>query len=109
MSASFDPMILAIPYPAELLRVARKVVWYAKPEQTLADLKTFLSHLMVYGGHQDQETDGQMGKGLRARGRHPFAAAKAQQPEGCIEGQHAHQRHQRQSRRAALQEFVEGE
>ena len=42
-------MNLAIPYPAELLRVARKVVWYDTPEQTLADLKTFLSHLMVYG------------------------------------------------------------
>ncbi len=42
-------MTLAVPYPAELLRVARKVVWYDRPEQTLADLKTFLSHLMVYG------------------------------------------------------------
>ena len=46
-------MTLAIPYPAELLRVARKVVWYDKPEQTLADLKTFLSHLMVYGSAAD--------------------------------------------------------
>ena len=46
-------MILAIPYPAELLHVARKVVWYDKPEQTLADLKTFLSHLMVYGSPAD--------------------------------------------------------
>src|ERR1700733_11317722 len=46
-------MILAVPYPAELLRVARKVVSYNKPEQTLADLKTFLSHLMVYGSSAD--------------------------------------------------------
>jgi hypothetical protein len=46
-------MILAIPYPAELLGVPRKVVWYDKPEQTLADLKTFLSHLMVYGSSAD--------------------------------------------------------
>ena len=46
-------MSLAVPYPAELLRVARKVVWYDKPEQTLADLKTFLSHLMVYGSTAD--------------------------------------------------------
>jgi hypothetical protein len=46
-------MILAVPYPAELLRVARKVVWYDQPEQTLADLKTFLSHLMVYGSSAD--------------------------------------------------------
>ena len=46
-------MSLTVPYPAELLRVARKVVWYDKPEQTLADLKTFLSHLMVYGSLAD--------------------------------------------------------
>jgi hypothetical protein len=37
------------PYPAELIRIARKVVWYDTPEQTLQDLKTFLAHLMVYG------------------------------------------------------------
>jgi hypothetical protein len=37
------------PYPPELIRIARKVVWYDAPEQTLQDLKTFLSHLMVYG------------------------------------------------------------
>jgi hypothetical protein len=46
-------MRLAVPYPAELLRVARKVVWYDKPEQMLADLKTFLAHLMVYGSSAD--------------------------------------------------------
>jgi hypothetical protein len=46
-------MSLAVPYPAELLRVARKVVRYDNSEQTLADLKTFLSHLMVYGSSAD--------------------------------------------------------
>ncbi len=46
-------MSLAVPYPAELLRVARKMVWFDKPEQTLADLKTFLAHLMVYGSMAD--------------------------------------------------------
>lgn len=46
-------MILAVPYPEELLRVARKVVWYDKPERTLADLNTFLAHLMVYGSTSD--------------------------------------------------------
>jgi hypothetical protein len=40
-------MMLTAPYPEELLRVARKVVWYDPPEQTLKDLKTFLTHLMV--------------------------------------------------------------
>jgi hypothetical protein len=46
-------MALTAPYPEQLLRVARKVVWYDRPEQTLADLKTFLVHLMVYGSPAD--------------------------------------------------------
>jgi hypothetical protein len=46
-------MSLTTPYPAELLRVARKVVWYQNPEETLADLMTFLTHLMVYGSADD--------------------------------------------------------
>jgi len=46
-------MSLPVPYPAELLRVARKVVWYDEPQRTLADLKTFLSRLMVYGSSAD--------------------------------------------------------
>jgi hypothetical protein len=46
-------MTLAAPYPAQLLRVARKVVWYDAPEETLRDLKTFLAHLMVYGSPAD--------------------------------------------------------
>jgi hypothetical protein len=46
-------MMLTAPYPEELLRVARKVVWYDPPEQTLKDLKTFLTHLMVKGSPTD--------------------------------------------------------
>jgi hypothetical protein len=46
-------MNLTTPYPADLLMVARKVVWYEKPEETLADLMTFLAHLMVYGSSAD--------------------------------------------------------
>lgn len=46
-------MTLTTPYPAELMQVARKVVWYDKPEQTLEDLPTFLTHLMVYGSPAD--------------------------------------------------------
>lgn len=42
-----------VPYPAELLRIARKVVWYDEPEETLRDPKTFLAHLMVYGSPED--------------------------------------------------------
>ncbi len=46
-------MTLLAPYPAELLQVAHKVVWFDIPEQTLADLPTFLTHLMVYGSSED--------------------------------------------------------
>lgn len=48
-------MSLIKPYPAELVRIARKVVWYedGAPERTLEDLKLFLSHLMVYGSPAD--------------------------------------------------------
>ena len=42
-------MMITEPYPAELIRIARKVVWFDEPEQTLGDLKTFLGHLVVYG------------------------------------------------------------
>ena len=41
------------PYPAELKRIARRVVWYDTPEEPLRDLKTFLAHLMVYGAPVD--------------------------------------------------------
>ena len=46
-------MTLQTPYPLELIRVARKVVWYDTPEETLADLSTFLTHVMVYGTSAD--------------------------------------------------------
>lgn len=46
-------MTLTPPYPAELIRVARKVVWYDRPEETLGDLPTFLAHVMVYGSPAD--------------------------------------------------------
>jgi hypothetical protein len=46
-------MIVARPYPKELLRVARKVVWYDAAERTLEAIPTFLAHLMVYGSQAD--------------------------------------------------------
>ena len=46
-------MTIAEPYAAELVRVARKVVWYDAPEETLRDMKTFLAHLMEYGAAAD--------------------------------------------------------
>jgi len=49
-------MKLATPFPADLLLVARKVVWYDEPQQTLDDIPTFLAHLMVYGSPADVAT-----------------------------------------------------
>jgi hypothetical protein len=49
-------MTLTAPYPPELLHIAHKVVWYDAPEHTLADLRTFLAHLMVYGSPRDVAT-----------------------------------------------------
>ncbi len=46
-------MTLPQPYPPELLRIARKVVWFNAPEHTLQDLPTLLVHLMVYGSASD--------------------------------------------------------
>ena len=46
-------MTLKTPYPPELMRIARKVVWHDPPDRTLADPPTFLAHLMVYGSPAD--------------------------------------------------------
>jgi hypothetical protein len=46
-------MTMTTPYPPELVRVARKVVWYESPEESLADLPNFLTQLMVYGSSTD--------------------------------------------------------
>jgi hypothetical protein len=37
----------------ELLRVARRVVWFEEPAQALADPVLFLAHVMVFGTVED--------------------------------------------------------
>lgn len=37
----------------ELLRVARRVMWFEEPERALADPLQFLVHVMVFGGVED--------------------------------------------------------
>ena len=49
-------MKLSVPYAADLLRVARKVVWFDDPDQTLADLPAFLAHVTIYGSAADVAT-----------------------------------------------------
>jgi hypothetical protein len=46
-------VILKAPFPADLVRVAKKVVWYDNPEESLAGLPSFLAQLMVYGSAAD--------------------------------------------------------
>lgn len=57
---------------AELLRVARRMVWFKPPEETLADPVLFLSYAMTYGTIEDLRvvrvhfTDDQLRHALRA-------------------------------------------
>lgn len=37
------------PFPRELSQVARRVVWFQSPEETLRDPVLFLNHVMTYG------------------------------------------------------------
>lgn len=42
-----------LPNTPELLRVARRVIWFEEPEQALADPVQFLAHVMVFGSVDD--------------------------------------------------------
>jgi hypothetical protein len=43
----------ALPVTPELLRVARRVIWFEEPERVLADPVQFLAHVMVFGAVED--------------------------------------------------------
>ena len=54
----------ALPVTAELLRVARRVIWFEEPGRALADPVQFLAHVMVFGSVEDlQALRGIVGKG----------------------------------------------
>lgn len=42
-----------LPMTPDLLRVARRVVWFKEPEEALAEPVHFLAHLMTYGTVED--------------------------------------------------------
>ena len=42
-----------LPATAELLNVARRVVWFKEPEEALRDPIHFLAHVMTYGTIED--------------------------------------------------------
>jgi len=43
-------------YSEDLKRVAKRVVWFKAPEETLRDTTLFLAHLMTYGTLDDLAT-----------------------------------------------------
>lgn len=43
----------SLPGTAELLAVARRVVWFKEPAEALADPVHFLAHVMTYGTVED--------------------------------------------------------
>jgi hypothetical protein len=45
--------VTPLPATPELLRVARRVVWFKSPEAALADPIHFLAHVMTYGTADD--------------------------------------------------------
>lgn len=44
---------MSVTVTAELTNVARHVVWFKPPEQTLRDTVFFLAHLMTHGTYED--------------------------------------------------------
>ncbi len=46
-------MTLYLPKTPALLKVARRVVWFKKPEDTLENPNHFLAYLMTYGTQED--------------------------------------------------------
>jgi hypothetical protein len=45
--------VKALPATPQLLRVARRVIWFEEPAEALADPVQFLAHVMVFGGIED--------------------------------------------------------
>jgi hypothetical protein len=42
-----------LPHTADLLNVARRVVWFKEPAEALSDPHHFLAHVMTYGTIED--------------------------------------------------------
>lgn len=70
----------ALPVTPELLRVARRVIWFDEPERALADPVQFLTHVMVFGTVEDLTA-------LRGIvGKHEFREVLEQAPPGIFDG-----------------------
>ena len=52
-----------LPVTPALLKVARRVIWFEKPEEALADPVHFLAYVMTYGTAEDLKAlEGIVGK-----------------------------------------------
>ena len=69
----------ALPATPDLLRVARRVIWFDEPAQALADPVQFLAHVMVFGAIEDL-------RALRGiAGKDDFRAVLEQAPPGIFD------------------------
>ena len=69
----------ALPTTPELLRVARRVIWFEEPERALADPVQFLAHVMVFGTVEDL-------KALRGIvGKHEYREVLEHAPAGVFD------------------------
>jgi len=69
-----------LPTTSELLKVARRVVWFKEPEEALAEPVHFLAHVMTYGTIEDlQALQGVVGVA-------DFCEALEKAPAGVFDG-----------------------
>jgi len=60
--------MITIQRTPELLDVARRVVWFKEPEETLRDATHFLAYAMRYGSDEDISSLSRAGIGLKQLG-----------------------------------------
>lgn len=65
--------------PSDLLIVAKRVIWFKKPEDALQDTRLFLAHVMTYGTLSDITTT------LHYFSESDFEAVLADPPPGIFD------------------------
>ena len=78
-SAATARILKPLPHDAELLNVAKHVIWFEPPERALADPVRFLTYLMTYGTADEIEVV------RRYLDLDDFRAALEQAPPGIMD------------------------
>lgn len=73
-----------LPASPDLLAVARRVVWFKEPQETLRDTVFFLCHLMTYTLPEDVET------AMKYATEHDFRHALEHAPPGIFDARSWH-------------------